>query len=100
MKAEGVTAGVADLLLLEARGGWGCLCIEMKTTSKSSRQSDNQKTWQRETEAVGNRYEVVRTLERFQAIVRDYMSKPAGAFGRVYVYRDDIVTALNAKNTE
>ena len=36
MKAEGVTAGVADLLLLEARGGWGCLCLEMKTKKKWS----------------------------------------------------------------
>lgn len=32
MKAEGVTAGVTDLILLLGRGGFNALCIEMKTT--------------------------------------------------------------------
>lgn len=35
LKAEGATRGVADLLLLVARGGFGALAIEMKTTSKN-----------------------------------------------------------------
>ena len=78
MKAEGVTAGVADLLLLEARGGWGCLCLEMKTKKKGSRQRPSQKAWQTAAERAGNRYEVVRTLEEFQTIVGDYMGLPAG----------------------
>ena len=36
MKAEGVTAGVTDLILLLGRGGFNALCIEMKTTDRHS----------------------------------------------------------------
>ena len=35
MKAEGVTAGVADMILLIPRHGYGCLCIEFKTKKGS-----------------------------------------------------------------
>lgn len=76
MKGEGVTAGVADLILLEARGGWGALCIEMKTRAKGSRQRDTQKAWQAAAERAGNRYVVIRSLEAFQAQCRDYMGRP------------------------
>lgn len=34
MKAEGVTAGVTDLILLLGREGFNALCIEMKTTDR------------------------------------------------------------------
>ena len=80
MKGEGVTAGVADLILLEARGGWGSLCIEMKTRDKgSSRQSASQKTWQAAAERAGNRYAVVRTFAEFRALVTEYMGlSPTG----------------------
>ena len=88
MKGEGVTAGVADLILLEARGGWGSLCIEMKIRSKGSKQAASQKEWQAMTEAVGNRYVVIRSLEAFQAIVREYMSLPL--LGRVTITAKDI----------
>lgn len=74
MKAEGVVAGVADLILLEARGNYGALCIEMKTRSKSSRQSVNQKIWQEATQKAGNAYVVVRTFEDFQAVIRQYLA--------------------------
>lgn len=43
MQGEGVTPGVSDLILLVARGNYNGLCIEMKTESRGSRQSDNQK---------------------------------------------------------
>lgn len=82
MKAEGVTAGVADLLLLEARGGWGALCIEMKTRSKKSKQRESQEAWQAATEAAGNRYEVCRSFEEFRSVMDDYMSLPNTASGR------------------
>lgn len=75
MKAEGVTPGVADLILLTPRGGWASLCIEMKTTAKDSRQSPAQRAWQLLAEANGNRYAVVRSFEEFQAVVNDYMSR-------------------------
>ena len=89
MKAEGVTAGVADLILLEARGGWGSLCIEMKTDSKTSRQRPSQKEWQAEAERHGNRYEVCRTFEEFKAVVDDYMGLPM-VNGRVIVHHADV----------
>ena len=90
MKGEGVTAGVADLLLLEARGGWGCLCLEMKTKKKGSKQRPSQKAWQTAAERAGNRYEVVRTLEEFQTIVGDYMGLPSGVGRRVVLKGADL----------
>lgn len=77
MKGEGVTAGVADLILLEARGGWGALCLEMKTRDKASRQSDSQRAWQAAAEAAGNRYVVVRSEQAFRAVVGEYMGYPS-----------------------
>lgn len=74
MKGEGVTAGVSDLILLEARGDYGALCIELKTTRKTSRQSDDQKRWQKAAEAHGNRYVVIRTEEQFKAVIYQYLA--------------------------
>jgi len=93
MKAEGVTAGVADLILLEARGGWGALCLEMKTESKDSRQSVGQKEWQKATERWGNKYVVCRTFEEFEAVVREYMAKPM-TNGRVYVEGKEFTSSI------
>ena len=94
MKGEGVTAGVADLLLLEARGGWGSLCIEMKTRDKSSKQRPSQKAWQEATERAGNRYVVVRSFEAFRALVSEYMALPT--IGRVRVEAAEIAAAQAA----
>lgn len=74
--AEGVTPGVADLILLESRGGYGSLCIEMKTTDKGSHQSDRQKEWQHYAELMGNRYVICRTFDEFKAAVDAYMALP------------------------
>lgn len=73
MKAEGVTAGVSDLILLLPRGGYNSLCIEMKTDCRTSRQSDSQKAWQAAAEAVGNKYVVCRSLDDFMREVGEYM---------------------------
>ena len=89
MKAEGVTAGVADLILLEPRGGWGALCIEMKTRNKKSKQRDSQKEWQAAAEAAGNRYEVCRTFEQFKAVIDDYMGLPR-TNGRIVVHYAEV----------
>lgn len=89
MKAEGVTAGVSDLILLEARGGYGALCIEMKTDSKKSRQRKGQSEWQAATEAAGNLYVVCRTFEEFRARVDDYMALPRTA-GRVVIHHAEV----------
>ena len=72
--AEGVVPGVSDLIYLEPRGGYGALCIEMKTTLTGSRQSDRQKEWQKAVEAVGIRYVICRTLEEFIKAVEDYLA--------------------------
>lgn len=76
MKKEGVTAGVADLILLKPSGGYASLCIEMKTTEKGSEQRESQKIWQQAAEEAGNKYVVCRTLEGFISVVNDYL-KPA-----------------------
>lgn len=94
MKGEGVTAGVADLILLEARGGWGSLCIEMKTRDKGSKQRPSQKAWQEAAERAGNRYVVVRSFEAFRALVSEYMALPT--IGRVRITAAEIAAAQAA----
>ncbi len=73
MKAEGVTAGVADMILLIPRHGYGSLCIEFKT--KEGRQSDSQKLWQADAEANGNKYVVIRSVEQFVNEIRNYLKE-------------------------
>lgn len=73
MQGEGVTAGVADVLVLVPRGGYGALGLEFKTTARSSRQSPSQKAWQQAFEAAGNRYHVVRTIDEAIEVTNDYM---------------------------
>lgn len=72
MKAEGVVAGVADMILLVARNGYGALCIEFKT--EKGRQSINQKMWQQETEKHGNKYVVVRSFYEFVKEITAYLA--------------------------
>ena len=71
MKAEGVRAGVADMILLIPRRGYGSLCCEAKI--KGSYQSKEQKEWQKEAEDGGNCYFVFRTIEEFIAKVYWYL---------------------------
>lgn len=73
MRGEGVTAGVSDLILLVARGGFNGLCIEMKTESRGSRQSDDQKAWQALVEAQGYKYIVCRSLDQFMSEINNYL---------------------------
>lgn len=74
MKAEGVTAGVSDLILLKPAGPFASLCIEMKTMEKGSRQRESQRLWQQAVEAAGNKYVICRTLEQFMAEVKSYLA--------------------------
>ena len=71
MKQEGVVAGVAGTLLLLPRHGYGCLCIEFKTSI--GKQSDRQKAWQISTQNAGNKYVIVRTIEEFIDVVNEYI---------------------------
>lgn len=73
LKAEGMVAGAADLLLLVPRQGYGCLCIEMKT--KTGTQRLTQKIWQKEVEKVGNKYVIVRSFEEFCQVVCKYLDR-------------------------
>jgi len=83
-KAEGVQAGVADLMLpvpsrCEYKTEEGItmnvpvtgLAIEMK--DKKGRQSEQQKIFQRYFEAVGGKYEVIRTYEDFCKVIDEYV---------------------------
>lgn len=77
LKAEGVTPGVADLLLLVPKVSYSFnsqisgLCIEMKT--KRGSQSQAQKEWQKKVEAAGYRYVIVRSVEQFIKEINDYL---------------------------
>jgi hypothetical protein len=71
MKAEGVRAGVADLILLTPRGGCGALCIEIKT--ETGRQSPEQKEWQKQAENAGNKYVVCRSVDEFIKTINNYL---------------------------
>lgn len=72
LKEEGVVAGVADLILLRRNQQYGALCVEMKT--KSGKQSETQKIWQKEVEATGNKYVVCRSLDEFMKEITDYLN--------------------------
>lgn len=87
LKAEGVTSGVSDLLLLVPKREYHGLCVEVKTPV--GRQSDNQKNWQRIIEAQGYRYEIVRSLDEFAELVRWYLNEPPKAIlqGRILFHK-------------
>lgn len=72
-KAEGMVAGVADLLLLLPNKNHPYLCIEMKT--EKGRQSDSQKAWQAAVqEKALAKYAVVRSVEQFIETITEYLS--------------------------
>ena len=81
---EGLTKGVADTLLLVARGGFHGLAIEFKTEeiiykggrkiTQRTYQKPEQREWQEMVEAQGWRYEVVRTFEEFEVLIKDYLA--------------------------
>lgn len=72
-KDEGLVAGVSDLILLVPRGGFGSMCIEVKT--ENGRQSPEQKEWQRKAEMAGNKYIICRNVETFMQEVKNYLDK-------------------------
>lgn len=72
LKAEGVMAGVADLILLKSNRDYGALLIEMKT--RKGRQRDSQKQWEK-TVCADNEYKYVvcRSVENFKCEVDNYL---------------------------
>lgn len=72
LKAEGVVAGVADLLLLYPSKGFHGLCIEMK--SPKGRQRPSQALWQRAAENAGYKYIICRSFDDFMGQINDYLA--------------------------
>ena len=83
LKAEGVVAGVADLLLLVPKRSsdnplilavtYCGLAIEMKTPK--GRQSPEQWAWKQRLEANGYKYAVIRSLDDFISTVEGYLNQ-------------------------
>lgn len=72
-KAEGVVAGVADLILqAPSTDGFSCLAIEMKTPT--GRQSQEQKLFERYITAANGKYVIVRSFDDFKSIVMEYVN--------------------------
>lgn len=75
LKAEGVVAGVADMLLLVPSKGYAGLCIEFKAATKAAHQSEAQKNWERLINKHGAyKYTVVRTFEEFRTLMCNYLA--------------------------
>jgi hypothetical protein len=71
LKAEGVTAGVSDLLLLVPSGDYHGFCIEMKIGK--NKQSDLQKEWQLLVTNQGYKYKVIYSVEEFRTDIKTYL---------------------------
>ena len=75
LKAEGVVAGVADLVLLKPNSRSHALLIEMKTADSGSRQSARQRAWQECVTSNGEyQYTVCRSLEDFITTINVYLN--------------------------
>lgn len=66
LKKEGATAGVSDLIILLPKE---CIFVEVKT--KTGRQSEEQKNFQRAVELLGFKYYVWRSLDDAINFVRE-----------------------------
>lgn len=71
LKAEGVLAGVADLILLKSNRHYGALLIETKT--RKGKQRDSQKEWESKITKDGYKYVIVRSLDDFMREVKSYL---------------------------
>lgn len=72
LKAEGVVAGVTDLILLKRNRDYGALLIEMKT--RKGRQRDSQKQWEETVCADGEyKYVVCHSFDDFRREVNFYL---------------------------
>ena len=65
MKSCGLVAGVADMTYLKDSKAY---FFELKTDK--GRQSENQRNWQQLIEAAGFSYQIIRSLDEFQAAVK------------------------------
>lgn len=71
MKRQGVTSGIADVILLIPKKGYCSLCLEFKTSI--GRQSDEQKEFQRQAEACRSKYVIVRSAMEAIEMIKGYL---------------------------
>lgn len=71
LKAQGVKAGVSDVILLIPKKGFSCLCLEFKT--EKGKQSEEQVEFQRQMELTGGKYEIVRSAKQAIETMRIYL---------------------------
>jgi hypothetical protein len=76
LKAEGVRAGVPDLCLPVARGGYYGLYIELK--AKGGRVQGNQREWLQQLAQQGYKAVVAFGFEEARAVIEDYLKGGAG----------------------
>ena len=76
LKAEGVKAGVPDLCLPVARGGWHGLYIELKTAT--GRLSAEQGEWLTALETQGYRVAVCRGWQGAWRVIEEYLGGRSG----------------------
>lgn len=73
LKAEGVVAGVSDLILLKKNRYYGALLIEMK--KRTGKQSESQKQWEQLVCADGEfKYVKCHSFDDFKREVDDFLS--------------------------
>lgn len=72
MKLEGALAGVPDLCVAVAKGGYHGLYLELKDGNKG-KASDAQKLVIKELERQGYKVCVVRSIDQFMEVVNEYM---------------------------
>lgn len=70
-KQMGTQAGFPDLILLVAAQGYHALLLELKT--RTGRQQDSQKDYQKRVEEQGYRYVVIRSFDQFRETIKDYL---------------------------
>lgn len=70
-KSMGVVSGTSDTILFIPRKGYHALCIEYKTPS--GHQSPSQVLWQKKVEEQGYCYVIVRSLQAFITVIKNYL---------------------------
>ncbi len=71
LKRQGVKAGISDTILLIPKGGFASLCMEFKT--KTGKQSEEQKEFQRQAEMCGSKYVIVRSVKEAIEEMKKYL---------------------------
>ena len=71
LKAQGVRAGVSDVIFLYPTEKYPFLCIEFK--SKTGKQTQKQIEFQKQVEKIGGRYEIVRNFEQFVENINNWV---------------------------